>query len=104
MEEGPKALRLCVEVHSLPKPPAPLGEGAMKTFSSLPLFPPGTLRGTWGVQMGIGTPPLIVPRRYAGLDDGLRLMVAVLDGNCCTDLPINSGSAKRLTVEEGRLD
>lgn len=54
--------------------------------------------------MGIGTPPLIVPLRYAGLDDGLRLMVAVLDGNWCTDLPINSGSAKRLTVEEGRLD
>lgn len=76
----------------------------MKTFSSLPRFPPGTVRGTWGVQMGIGTPPLIVPLRYAGLDDGLRLMVAVLDGNWCTDLPINSGSAKRLTVEEGRLD
>ncbi len=76
----------------------------MKTFSSLPPFPPRTLRGTCGVQIGMGTPPLIVPLRYVGLDDGLRLMVAVWDGSWWTDLPINSGSANRLTVEEGRLD
>lgn len=76
----------------------------MKTFSSLPPFPPRAFRGTWGVEMGMGTPPLIVPLRYAGLDDGLRLMVAVCDGSCRTDPPIKSGSASRLTVEEGRLD
>lgn len=54
--------------------------------------------------MGMGTPPLMVPLRYAGLDDGLRLMVAVWDGSWWTDLPVSSGSANRLTVEEGRLD
>lgn len=52
----------------------------------------------------MGTPPLMVPLRYPGLDDGLRLMVAVLDGSWCADLPTSSGSASRLTVEEGRLD
>lgn len=49
----------------------------MKILSSLPPLAPGRLRGIWGVQIGIGTPPLIVPLRYAGLDDGLRLIVAV---------------------------
>lgn len=76
----------------------------MKTFSSLPPVPARALRGTCGVLMGMGTPPLIVPLRYAGLDDGLRRMVAVWDGSWRADLPINSGSAKRLTVETGRLD
>lgn len=76
----------------------------MKTFSSLPPFPPRALRGTCGVQIGMGTPPLIVPLRYAGLDDGLRLMVAVWDGSWRTEPPSNSGSASRLTVEAGRLD
>lgn len=32
---------------------------------------------TCGVEMGIGTPPLMVPRRRLALLDGLRLMVAV---------------------------
>lgn len=88
-----------MEVQSLlyPNPPVPPAEGAMKMFSSLP-------RGICGVEMGMGTPPLIVPLRYAGLDEGLRLIVAVLDGSCCTDLPVISGSASRLTVEVGRLD
>lgn len=54
--------------------------------------------------MGMGTPPLIVPLRYAGLDEGLRLMVAVWDGSWRTDPPISSGSANKLTVEAGRLD
>lgn len=54
--------------------------------------------------MGMGTPPLIVPLRNCGFDDGLRLMVAVWDGSWRADLPSNSGSASRLTVEAGRLD
>lgn len=66
-------------------------------FSSLP-------RGICGVEMGMGTPPLIVPLRYAGLDDGLRLIVAVLEGSWCAGLPVASGSGSRLTVEVGRLD
>lgn len=69
-------------------------EGAADTFSSLSC----TFRGTCGVQIGIGTPPLMVPLRYAGLDKGLRLMVAVWEA------PIISPSANRLTVEAGRLD
>lgn len=95
-----------MEVQSLlyPKPPAPTAEGAVKTFSSLPPFPPMALGGTCGVQIGMGTPPLIVPLRNAGLDDGLRLIVAVWYGSWWTTLPVNSGSANRLTVEEGRLD
>lgn len=43
-------------------------------------------RGTWGVQMGMGTPPLMVPRRNEGLDDGLRRMVATCGPvrcSCC---------------------
>lgn len=76
----------------------------MKTFSSLPPLPARALRGTCGVQMGMGTPPLMVPLRYAGLEEGLRLMVAVCEGSWWTDLPVSSGSANRLTVEEGRLD
>lgn len=76
----------------------------MEILSSLPPVPPGTLLGICGVEMGIGTPPLIVPLRYAGLDDGLRLIVAVLEGNWCAALPVNSGSASRLTVEVGRWD
>ena len=76
----------------------------MKTFSSLPPLPLTAFMGTCGVLMGMGTPPLIVPLRYVGLDDGLRLMVAVWDGSWRTDPPIDSGSANRLTVEAGRLD
>lgn len=76
----------------------------MKTFSSLPPFPPRALRGTCGVLMGMGTPPLIVPLRYAGLEDGLRLMVAVWDGSWRTEPPLSSDSASRLTVEAGRLE
>lgn len=76
----------------------------MKTFSSLPPFPPSAFIGTCGVQMGMGTPPLIVPLRYPGLDDGLRLIVAVCEGSWRTDPVISSGSANRLTVEAGRLD
>lgn len=76
----------------------------MEILSSLPPLPPGTLRGICGVEIGMGTPPLIVPLRNAGLDNGLRLIVAVLEGSCCADLPVSSGSASRLTVEVGRLD
>lgn len=76
----------------------------MKMLSSLPPLAAGALRGIWGVEMGMGTPPLMVPLRYAGLDDGLRLMVAVLAGSWCADLPVSSGSASRLTVEVGRWD
>lgn len=66
-------------------------------FSSLP-------RGICGVEMGMGTPPLIVPLRYAGLDEGLRLMVAVLAGGWCPGGAVAWGSVSRLTVEVGRLD
>lgn len=63
-------------------------------FSSLSC----AFRGTCGVEIGIGTPPLIVPLRKVGLDEGLRLMVAVWEP------PIISPSPNRLTVEVGRLD
>lgn len=70
-------------------------------FSSLP-------RGICGVEMGMGTPPLIVPLRYAGLDEGLRLMVAVLAGGWypggAVAWAVAWGSVSRLTVEVGRLD
>lgn len=76
----------------------------MKTFSSLPLVPPRGLSGTCGVEMGMGTPPLIVPLRKGGLDEGFRLMVAVWDGIWRLDTPLKSDSANRLTVEAGRLE
>lgn len=54
--------------------------------------------------MGMGTPPLIVPLRYAGLEVGLRLMVAVFDCRLRVEPPLMSASANKLTVEAGRLD
>lgn len=67
--------------------------------SSLPLRPAvetDAFSGTCGVEMGIGTPPLMVPRRMLGLLEGLRRMVAVWG-------PIGSGSISRLTVDAGLL-
>lgn len=62
----------------------------------------------------MGTPPLMVPRRKLGLDEGLRRMVATCGPDrcccCCKDCwegcwadCRGSVSASRLTVEAGRL-
>lgn len=59
----------------------------------------------------MGTPPLMVPRRKLGLDEGLRRIVATCGpARCCCccckecwEDCRGSESASRLTVEAGRL-
>lgn len=68
----------------------------------------------------MGTPPLMVPRRKLGLDEGLRRMVATWgpvpvparcwcccracwEGGWPCGASRGSGSVRRLTVEAGRL-
>ena len=58
------ALRLWVEVWYclLWESPA-TAAGWRKTFSSLPATPRALRGGTWGVGVGMGRAPLMVPRR-----------------------------------------